>query len=121
VNEAMIHKKHACLGLFILLLIFNIGDYILTILSINEGASEMNPIAQLFIDKFGLVHGILFIKLISILSGIVIYVIYVLGGYSNYIARKIHPNFAYRAMLLAAIIMGMVNIYQIYNYAAAFV
>jgi hypothetical protein len=119
-NEAAVHKRRVCLWLFILFLIFNIGDYVLTILSVKAGASEMNPLAQYFITRLGLEWGIFGIKLLSSISGLAIYIICVLGSSSKYVSDNINPNFTYRAMLAATVIMGFVNVYQICNYLTIF-
>ena len=107
--------SRACLRLFIIFLIFNIGDGLLTIISVNSGANELNPFVQYFISGFGLEWGIFWIKLLSSILGLFIYIVSVLGNSSNYVSNNINPDFTYYTMLTATVIMGLVILYHVFN------
>lgn len=86
--------------LHVLLQTFNLVDYIATILAINAGFEEINPIVLWWIDTFGLIIGLTIFKI-----GIIVPLI----AFVAINVKTIYP------MVMLNILYGLLTIWHIYG------
>ena len=108
-------SKVSCSMLFVMFVLLSVGDYIGTLLIIAHGSYELNPIGLSLMNSFGMITGLLLLKIIGIFSGLII----LIYKSRSKLPDTIHigeANFSYRVMILAVFLMTILNLYHVLNY-----
>ena len=110
-------RKMSFLILYTLFLVFNVIDYIGTVSIIKAGAIELNPIGAYLITKYGVVVGIFLLKIVSVLFGTFLFIVYKSRENASDSSKKREARLAYASMRVATFVMGLMPIYQIWLYS----
>jgi len=113
-------RKISFLILYTLFLVFNVIDYIGTVSIIKAGAIELNPIGAYLITKYGVVVGIFLLKIVSVLFGtflFIVYIVYKSRENASDSSKRREARLAYASMRVATFVMGLMPIYQIWLYS----